>query len=54
MKCGILLYGVRFSLMLKGAVYKSHVRLAMLHGSEAWCLIKGEMGILQRTEISMV
>ena len=26
----------------------------MLYGSEAWCLKENEMGILQRTEISMV
>ena len=27
-----------FSQMLKGAVYKSHLRSAILYGSEAWCL----------------
>ena len=32
MVCGELLYGRRFSLRLKGAVYKSYV----LYGSEAW------------------
>ena len=33
--CGELLYGRRFPLMLKGAVYKSYIRPAILHGSEA-------------------
>ena len=51
---GELLYGRRFPLRLKGAVYKSYVRPAILYGSEAWCLKESEMGILQRTEISMV
>ena len=27
---------------------------AILHGSEAWCLKESEMGILRRTERSMV
>ena len=44
--CGGLLYGRRFPLRLKGAVYKSYVGLAMLYGGEAWCLREGEMGIL--------
>ena len=36
------------------AVYKQYVRPAILYGSEAWCLKESEMGILQRTERSMV
>ena len=40
--------------MLKGAVYKSYVRPAMLYGSEAWCLKESVMVILLRTERSMV
>ena len=36
-ECGELLYG-RFPLRLKGAVYRSYVKPAMLHGSEARCL----------------
>ena len=40
------LYGMKFSLMLKGAVYKSYVRPTMLHRSEAWCLNESEMGLL--------
>ena len=31
-----------------------YVRSAILYGSEAWCLNEGEMGILRRTERSMV
>ena len=34
--------------MLKGDVYGSYVRPAILHGNEAWCLEESEMGILQR------
>ena len=37
-ECSELLYGRRFPLMLKVAVYDSYVRPAILHGSEAWCL----------------
>ena len=44
-ECGELLYG-RFPLRLKGAVYKSYVRPAIMYGSEAWCLEESEMGIL--------
>ena len=36
------------------AVYKSYVRPAILHESEAWCLIERYMGILRRTERSML
>ena len=54
MKCGELLYGMIFTLKLKGAVYKSYIRPAILYGSEAWCLKESEMGILRRTERSMV
>ena len=35
-ECGELLYGRRFPLELKGDVYKSYVRPAMLYGSESW------------------
>ena len=49
-----MLYGRRFPLRLKGAVYWSYVRSAILYGSEAWCLKESEMGILRRTEGSMV
>ena len=35
-ECRELLHGMRFPLKLKGAVYKSYVRSAILYGSEAW------------------
>ena len=44
-ECGELLYGRRFPLRLKGAVYKSYVRPVILYGCEAWCLTESEMGI---------
>ena len=53
-ECGELLYGWRFPLDLKEAVYWSYVRPTMLYGSETWCLKESEMGILRRTERSMV
>ena len=34
MECSELLYGRRFPLRLKGAVYSSYVGPAILHGSE--------------------
>ena len=42
-KCGELLHGWRFSPKLKGAVYKSYVRPAILYGREAWCLKQSRM-----------
>ena len=42
-ECGALLYFRRFPLKLKGAVYSSYVRPAILYGSEAWCLKESEM-----------
>ena len=53
-ECFELLHGWRFPLKMKGAVYKSYVSLAILYGSEAWCLKESEMGILGKTEKSMV
>ena len=35
-ECGELLYGWGFPLRLKGAVYRSYIRPAILYGSEAW------------------
>ena len=52
-ECGELLYCRRFPLKQKETVYKSYVRPVILCGSEAWCLMESEMGIL-RTERSMV
>ena len=50
-KWGMLLYGRRFPLKIKWAAYESDVRPAIEHGSEEWCLIESEMGILW-TEIN--
>ena len=49
-----MLYGRKFPLRLKGAVYESYIRPAILYGSEAWCLKESEVGILRRTERFMV
>ena len=35
-------------------VYQSCVRVAMLYGSETWCLRENEIAILRRTERAMV
>ena len=53
-ECGELLHGKRFSLKMKGLVYRSCVRSAMLYGSETWCLSENEMGILRRAERAML
>ena len=42
-ECGELLYGKRFPLRLKGAVYGSYVRQAILYGNEAWRLKESEI-----------
>ena len=49
-----MLYGDRFPLKPKGAVYECYIRPAMLYGSEAWCLRESEMIILGWTERSML
>ena len=41
-ECGELLLE-RFSLKMKGMVYRSCVKSAMLYGSETWCLRENEM-----------
>ena len=53
-ECGEILLGRRFSLKMKGRIYRSYVRSAMLYGSETWCLMENEMAILRRTERAMV
>ena len=53
-ECSKILKGRRFSLKIKGKIYKSCVRSAMLYGSEAWCLREKEMAILRRTERAMI
>ena len=50
-ECGKLLHGKRFPLKLKGIVYRSYVRPAILYGGEEWCLKEREMGILRMTEM---
>ena len=37
-ECCELLYGRRYPLKLKGAVYMSYLRPAILYESQAWCL----------------
>ena len=49
-ECGELLYGRKFSLKIKGRIFQSCIRSAMLYGSKTWCLGKNEMAILRRTE----
>ena len=49
-ECWELLYGRKFLLKIKGKIYHSCVRSAMLYGSETWCLWEKEMAILRRTE----
>ena len=53
-KCSEILKGRRFLLKMKGKVYKSCVRSAMLCGNEAWCLRENEMAILRRTEKALI
>jgi len=53
-ECAEFLYGKRFSLKLKGKIYQSCVRPAILYGSETWCLKENELGILRRTERAMM
>ena len=52
-ECGELLNSKGFSLKVKGMVYRSCVRVAMLYGSETWCLRENEIAILRRTERAM-
>ena len=49
-ECRELLNSKRFSLKLKGMVYRSCVRSAMLYESETRCLREIEMAILRRTK----
>ena len=44
-ECGELLHGRKFSLKMKGRIYQSCVRSAMLYRSETWCLRENEMAI---------
>ena len=51
---GGLLNSKRFSLKLKGMVYRSCVRSAILYGSETWCLRENETAISRRTERALI
>ena len=53
-ECGELLYGRRFPLKLKEAVYKSYIRPAILYGCEAWCLKESEIGIFTKDSLSLL
>ena len=53
-ECSEIPTGRRFSFKMKGKIYKSCVRSAMLYRSEAWCLREKEMAILRRTERAMI
>ena len=53
-ECGELLYGRKFSLKMKGKIYQSCVRSAMLYGSKTWCPRENEMAVLRRTEKAMI
>ena len=53
-ECRELLNSKRFSLQMKGMIYRSCVRSAMLYGSETWCLRENEMAILRTTKRVMV
>ena len=46
-ECDVLLYARRFPLCLKGAVYESYARPAILYGSDEWCLKESEIRILE-------
>ena len=49
-----LVHESRISLRMKGMVYRSCVRSAMLCGSETWCLRESAMTILRKTKRGMV
>jgi len=53
-ECGEILFGKRYSLKMKGKIYRCCVRSAMLYGSETWCFQEKEIGILRRTERAMM
>ena len=52
-ECGELLNSKMFSLKMKGMVYQSCIRVAMLYGCETWCLRENETAVLRRTERAM-
>ena len=46
-ECSKILFGKRFSLQIKGKIYKSYVQSAMLYGSKTWCLRENKVVILR-------
>ena len=48
------MHSKRFSLKLKGMVYKSCVRSAMLYESETLCLRENEMAIFERAMVRAI
>jgi hypothetical protein len=46
--------GRKWSVKIKGRVYKAYVRAAMIYGGETWVMRKEEEGVLQRAERAMV
>ena len=53
-ECQDLLCKKKFPLKIKGTAYKSCVRSIILYGSGTWCLGQNKIGILKRTERTMV
>ena len=49
-----LLYERKLSLKMKGRIYQSCVRSALLYGSETWCLEENEMAILRKIKKAMI
>ena len=52
-ECGELLCGRKFLSKMKGRVYQSCVRSAMLYGTEMWCLRQNERVILRTEKVIM-
>lgn len=48
-----VLCGRRFTMTMKGTIYKVCVRAAIVYGSETWSIKSKEVGILRRTERAM-
>ena len=51
---GGVLCGKKWSVRLKGRVYRTCVRTAMIYGSETWTMRKVEENVLRRAERAMV
>ncbi len=49
-----VLCGRKWSVKMKGRLYKACVRTAMVYGGETWVMRKEEESVLQRTERAMV